>query len=180
MYMLDAELWLPVTLEDVFPFFSDARNLEAITPSFLKFEVLTPGEINMKPGALIEYRLTVRGIPLKWRTEIAEWDPPHKFVDRQLKGPYKCWQHEHTFEPCDGGTLARDRVWYDMIGGAIVHGLFVGRDVRRIFAYRQAALMRHFGACDDERSRRSAKVRVVRLPAGSYPRAGIPAAGAQR
>ena len=87
-FTLHTELWLPRPRDEIFPFFAEARNLEAITPPWLKFEVLTPAPIQMRPGALIDYRIRVHGFPIRWRTEIAEWDPPHRFVDVQLRGPY--------------------------------------------------------------------------------------------
>ena len=145
-YHFSTELWLPRPRAEVFPFFSEARNLERITPPWLRFEVLTPGPIPMRAGALIDYRITVRGIPLRWRTEIAEWDPPRRFVDVQLRGPYTLWHHTHTFEERDGGTLCGDVVRYRPRGGALVNWLFVRRDVERIFRLRQGQLREIFGA----------------------------------
>ncbi|MFO0863777.1 MAG: SRPBCC family protein [Gemmataceae bacterium] len=137
---LIVEMWLPLPIGQVFDFFSDARNLDAITPPWLHFRILTSLPIEMKPGALIDYQLRVRGLPIRWRTEITHWDPPHRFVDRQLKGPYRQWIHEHSFEEVDGGTLIRDKVDYAVPGWflePIIHALFVGPDVRKIFSYRQ-------------------------------------------
>ena len=131
--------------EDVFPFFADARNLERITPGWLGFRVLTPG-VEMGAGALIEYRLRLHGIPVRWRTRIELWEPPHRFVDRQLSGPYGIWHHTHTFEPDGaGGTLMRDVVRYTLpLGplGALAYRLFVRRDLDRIFDFRHAAVQR--------------------------------------
>lgn len=124
----------------MFPFFADARNLERITPPWLRFRILTPGPIEMRVGALIDYRLRIRGVPVRWRTRIAAWEPPHRFVDEQVRGPYRRWVHEHTFEPTDGGTLCRDRVEYAVPGGALIARLLVRPDVERIFAYRRAVL----------------------------------------
>lgn len=145
-FSLQAELWLPRPREEVFPFFAEARNLEAITPPWLNFEVLTPPPIKMQAGALIDYRIRVHGFPIRWRTEITAWQPPDHFVDVQVRGPYTLWQHTHTFAERDGGTLCRDQVRYRPRGGAIVNWLFVRRDVERIFAYRQQRLREHFGA----------------------------------
>lgn len=139
------ELWLPRSRDEVFPFFADARNLQRITPPWLKFEVLTPEPITLLPGALIDYRLKVHGLPLRWRTEISEWEPPARFVDIQLRGPYRLWHHTHTFESRDGGTLCGDVVRYRVPGGALVNALFVRRDVERIFAFRRQALLGLFG-----------------------------------
>lgn len=139
-YDLRFELWLPCRRDKVFPFFAEARNLETITPPWLKFEVLTPAPIPMRAGTLIDYRIRVHGIPLRWRTEITVWEPPHHFVDVQLRGPYRLWHHTHTFEERDGGTLCTDLVRYRPRGGALVNWLFVRRDVERIFRYRQERL----------------------------------------
>ncbi|MEA2157293.1 MAG: hypothetical protein QOE11_3433 [Solirubrobacteraceae bacterium] len=126
--------------EKVFEFFGDARNLESITPPLLRFRVLTPEPIVMAAGTLLRYRLRVHGVPVSWLTVIREWDPPHRFVDEQLEGPYALWHHTHTFEPDgDGGTLMRDVVRYALpLGplGELAHRLLVRRDVERIFDYR--------------------------------------------
>lgn len=140
--------------EDVFPFFADATNLEAITPPLLAFQVTTPRPIEMHAGTLIEYRLKVHRIPIRWRTLIEEWQPSELFVDTQLKGPYKLWHHTHTFEPLPGGrTLMGDVVRYS-IGygpvGDVAHALFVGRDVASIFDYR-AEVIAPLLAADVER-----------------------------
>lgn len=140
------EVWLPRSRSEVFPFFAEARNLEAITPPWLRFEVLTPAPIEMCAGTLIDYRIRVHGIPLRWRTEIAVWEPPYRFVDVQLRGPYTLWHHTHTFEERDGGTLCTDHVRYRPRGGALVNWLFVRRDVERIFRYRQERLKEIFGS----------------------------------
>jgi ligand-binding SRPBCC domain-containing protein len=145
-FVFTDELWLPRSREETFPFFADARNLQRITPPWLHFEVLTPGPIVLRPGALIDYRLKVHGFPLRWRTEITEWEPPQRFVDTQLRGPYRLWHHTHTFESRDGGTLCGDRVRYRVPGGRLVNTLFVRRDVERIFAYRRQVLGEVFGS----------------------------------
>lgn len=141
-----AELWLPLPPEEIFPFFSDANNLDAITPPWLHFQVVSPQLVEMRVGALIDYKLSLHGLPLRWRTLIKEWQPPHRFVDEQLRGPYRQWIHEHTFEPHDGGTLARDVVHYAVPFDFIAHPLFVRRDIERIFAFRQESLGAIFGA----------------------------------
>jgi len=147
MYELKREVWIPRTLPEVFAFFSKATNLETLTPEWLKFRVVTPEPIAMRAGALIEYRLKVRGLPIGWRTEILEWNPPYSFVDLQLKGPYKLWHHTHTFVEKDGGTLMTDVVKYDLpFGplGRIVHWLQVKRDVQSIFDYRSRRILELF------------------------------------
>ena len=143
-FLFDAELWLPRPRDEIFPFFSEARNLEALTPPWLKFEVLTPDPIVMKPGTLIDYRIRIHGIPIRWRTQITEWNPPEYFVDVQLSGHYSLWHHRHTFIERDGGTLCRDDVHYRPRGGALMNWLFVRRDVERIFQYRQQRLLELF------------------------------------
>ncbi|MCB1127348.1 MAG: SRPBCC family protein [Verrucomicrobiae bacterium] len=139
-----SELRLQRSPEEVFPFFADAANLELITPPWLHFRILTPQPIALRPGALIDYRLRVHGVPVRWRTEITVWEPPHRFVDRQLRGPYRLWEHEHTFAETPEGTLCGDRVRYAVPGGAFVHWLLVKRDVARIFAHRRKVLEQRF------------------------------------
>ena len=103
-FTLTNELWLPHQPQDVFPFFADAFNLERLTPPSLGFRVLTPPPIEMKVGTLIDYRVRLRGVPMRWQSEITAWEPPHRFVDEQRRGPYRLWIHEHTFTSQDGGT----------------------------------------------------------------------------
>ena len=143
-FTLTNELWLPHQPQDVFPFFADAFNLERLTPLSLGFQVLTPPPIEMRVGTLIDYRVRLRGIPMRWQSEITEWEPPHRFMDEQRRGPYRQWIHEHTFTSQDGGTMAKDTVRYAVLGGAIVQRLFVTSELKRIFQYRNAALKDHF------------------------------------
>jgi ligand-binding SRPBCC domain-containing protein len=145
-FTLQTGLWLPRLPTEVFAFFGEARNLEAITPPWLRFEVLTPAPIAMRAGTLIDYRIRVHGFPIRWRTEITEWQPPHRFTDVQLRGPYTLWHHTHTFTARDGGTLCGDHVRYRPRGGAWVNWLFVRRDVERIFQYREQRLRERFGS----------------------------------
>jgi hypothetical protein len=126
-------------VDEVFAFFSDARNLESITPPWLGFRTLTRGPIHIAEGTRIRYRLHVHGAPLSWTTEIRRWNPPSRFVDVQLSGPYQLWHHTHRFEPRDGGTRMIDIVRYRLPFGPIgrlVNALAVRRDVERIFDYR--------------------------------------------
>jgi ligand-binding SRPBCC domain-containing protein len=144
VHVLSRTQRLPGSPEEVFPFFGEAANLEAITPPWLRFRIVTPTPIEMRPGALIEYRLRLHGLPIRWRTEIEAWEPGVRFVDRQISGPYTLWHHTHTFEPDgDGGTLMRDTVRYALpLGplGEIAHRLFVARDLERIFDFRAQAV----------------------------------------
>ena len=138
-------LWIRRKPAEVFPFFSDARNLELLTPAWLSFQILTPLPIEMRVGTLIDYRLKLRGVPFRWQTEITEWEPPFRFVDVQKRGPFRKWVHEHRFDEWDQGTLVKDVVTYAVPGGRIVDKLFVRRDVKRIFAHRESQLRRQFG-----------------------------------
>jgi hypothetical protein len=138
-YTLHRELWVPHPVPAVFDFFSHVENLEQITPPWMRFRTLTPLPIAMRPGATIAYSLRVRGIPLRWLTEIESWNPPHEFVDVQAKGPYKLWRHTHRFSERNGGTLIADTVEYALpfgLLGRLVHRLQVARDLGRIFDYR--------------------------------------------
>ncbi len=127
-------------IDEVFAFFSKPENLERITPPWVGFRILTPPPIDLREGALIDYRIRLKGIPIRWRTEITTWNPPHGFVDTQLRGPYRRWVHTHTFREVDDGTLVGDHVDYAVPGGALIDRLFVRRDVDRIFAYRESVL----------------------------------------
>jgi ligand-binding SRPBCC domain-containing protein len=139
-----AELWLPLPPEEVFPFFSDAGNLNVITPPWLKFRVVKTSSEVMSAGVLIDYNLRVHGFPLRWQSRINVWEPPHRFVDEQLLGPYQKWVHEHTFEARDGGTLARDVVRYALPFDFLTHRWFVRSDIEKIFEYRAEALRKRF------------------------------------
>ena len=137
------EIWLPCSRDEVFQFFSDAANLETLTPPWLNFHILTPA-IELRRGALIDYRLNLYGIPLRWQSEISRWEPPHCFVDEQRRGPYRSWVHTHTFVEERGGTRVVDTVNFEVPFGWLV-GWLVMRDVRRIFAFRTATLLSRFG-----------------------------------
>ena len=151
VYRLRTSLVLPAPIDEVFAFFSDAYKLERITPPWLRFEVWPPGPGETGPGCLIDYKLRLHGIPIRWRSEIATWEPPHRFVDRQVRGPYRLWHHEHVFEPRGSGTLCQDEVHYAVPGGRLIHWLLVKRDVRRIFEYRQEQLLALFPSKPRER-----------------------------
>jgi ligand-binding SRPBCC domain-containing protein len=134
------EQFIPLDVDTVFAFFSDAHNLETITPPWMRFRVRTPKPITIQAGTLIDYTLRVRGVPMRWRSEITVWNPPHRFVDVQVSGPYRTWVHTHTFEPVEGGTLVRDEVEYETPGGSLIDRLIVRPDIEKIFAYRQERL----------------------------------------
>ena len=128
---------------ELFPFFADARNLEAITPPLLRFRVITPDPIEMRVGTLIQYRLRLHGMAVSWLTSIQAWDPPDRFIDVQVRGPYALWHHTHTFEAVPDGTLMRDTVRY-AIGfgplGELARRALVERDLQAIFDYRAEAV----------------------------------------
>jgi ligand-binding SRPBCC domain-containing protein len=143
VYRLERTQLVPLERSRVFAFFEDATNLERITPPFLGFRILSPLPITMGEGTLIDYRIRLFGLPIRWRTRIDAYEPPFRFVDRQLEGPYRFWHHTHLFEEHDDGTLITDRVDYD-IGfgpiGVLARGLFVRRTLESIFDYRQGAI----------------------------------------
>ena len=138
------ELWLPRPRDEVFAFFADAANLDAITPPWVHFQTVTPAPIEMRPGTLIDHKLRIHGFPIRWRSRITVWEPPGRFVDEQVRGPYRLWRHEHIFTERDGGTLVQDRVQYAVAFDFLVHKLFVERDVAKIFAHRTETLRRRF------------------------------------
>lgn len=132
-------------LADTFAFFSDAANLERLTPPWLNFRIMTPQPIAMHAGAEIDYRIVLYGIPIPWKTRIDVWEPGVRFVDRQLSGPYRWWHHEHRFEAVRGGTRVIDHVEY-LPRARWLSGWKVRRDVEKIFAYRQERLPELFGS----------------------------------
>jgi ligand-binding SRPBCC domain-containing protein len=145
VHVLARERLVPAPIERAFEFFSDAFKLELVTPPSLRFRLLTPGPIEVAEGTLLDYRLRLHGIPIRWRTLIETWEPPVRFVDRQLEGPYELWEHTHTFAPVDGGTVVGDVVRYSIpLGplGELAHRAFVRRDLERIFDYRHEAIER--------------------------------------
>jgi ligand-binding SRPBCC domain-containing protein len=144
-FSIDRSIFLPRPIDEVFPFFSDAHNLERLTPPFLKFHVVTPSPIAMAPGTHIRYKLSLRGLPISWESEITAWEPPHRFIDEQLHGPYRLWKHEHRFSERNGGTQVSDHVDYAVWGGSLINALFVAPDVRKIFDYRTRVLETMFG-----------------------------------
>ncbi len=145
LHVLERTQRLALPPETVFPFFADASNLERITPPWLGFSVVMPEPIEMRAGTLIDYRLKLYGIGLTWHTEIALWDPPRRFVDVQLSGPYRVWHHTHLFTPDGDGTIMRDVVRYGLpLGplGELIRVLVVRRDLERIFDFRQKEVAR--------------------------------------
>jgi len=146
--MLNREQWLSRPIDEIFKFFSRPENLQGITPPWLDFRMVESPRI-LQAGSLIHYRLRWHWMAIRWTTEISEWDPPRRFVDRALSSPYALWNHEHIFEGQAGGTMMRDRVTYalPMAGiGRFAHWAWVKRDVERIFDFRAEAMRRLFPA----------------------------------
>lgn len=149
-HLLQRSQRVPVSPDLAFDFYSDELNLEPMTPPWLHFQVTTPGPIRMGAGTLLDYRLRLHGVPIRWQTRIETWEPPLRFTDAQLRGPYAIWHHTHEFEPDgEGGCTMRDIVRYAMpFGplGEVAHRLFVRRDLERIFDFRRDAFAAHFQA----------------------------------
>jgi len=143
-FRLETELLINKPIEEVFDFFSNAENLEYLTPKNLHFSILTPRPIEMKKGLLIDYKLKLYGLGFKWQTEISEWSPKSSFVDQQKKGPYTYWIHRHLFEPRGNSTLVKDEVNYAVFGGGLVDKLFIQRELRAIFSFRASQMLKHF------------------------------------
>lgn len=147
IYELTSELVVAKPIETVFAFFARPENLQWITPPWVRFAIVTPRPIPMHPGSVIDYTLRIRKVPARWTTVITDYDPPHGFVDLQLRGPYAYWHHTHTFVAEGNNTIVRDHVRYAMpFGplGRLVHSFMVRNDVQKIFDYRAQAIARHF------------------------------------
>ncbi|MGD9347918.1 MAG: SRPBCC family protein [Candidatus Aminicenantes bacterium] len=147
-HILERETFIPSSIDEVFDFFSRAENLNRITPPWLHFKIRTDTPIHMEKGTFIDYGLRLKGLPVRWRSQITGWDPPLSFEDTQIKGPYKTWIHHHRFRRENGGTVMRDSVEYVVPGGILeplIH-FFVRRDLERIFDYRECSLIKIFTA----------------------------------
>ncbi|MFT7669803.1 MAG: ligand-binding SRPBCC domain-containing protein [Planctomycetota bacterium] len=140
IFSLEREQTVRRSLKEVFGFFSDPRNLEALTPSWLSFRVLESSSAEIEEGTTIDYSLRLHGISIRWKSRISSWNPPFEFVDEQVIGPYRSWVHRHSFSETDHGVLVRDRVDYSVLGGAFINRLFVRRDLERIFDQRMKSL----------------------------------------
>ncbi|WP_405223504.1 SRPBCC family protein [Lentisalinibacter sediminis] len=141
-HRLETQTWFRLPVADVFPFFTDVENLERITPPELGFRIVTPTPVEIEQGTLFEYRLRLWGVPFGWHSRISVWDPPHRFADEQLRGPYHTWFHEHVFEAAQGGTRMTDRVTYRLPGHPLAGPLLplVRRQLERIFRFRAATI----------------------------------------
>jgi ligand-binding SRPBCC domain-containing protein len=142
-YILERTQVIERSRSETFAFFSDAFNLERITPTFLRFHILTPRPVVMQAGTILEYELSMLGVRFHWKTLIEKWTPELSFVDVQLTGPYSLWRHTHTFEElAEDRTLVRDHVEYRVplsILGRVAHAIFVKYSLKKIFDYRAAA-----------------------------------------
>lgn len=146
-YLYETHIKVKAPVEEVFKFFSEAANLEKITPPWLQFKILSPQPIKMSIGTLIDYRLSLHGLPINWKTKITMWEPPYRFVDEQLKGPYKQWIHEHSFREDPDGCLISDKVNYQISGWIfppLINTLFVRKDIEKIFSYRKKLILAYF------------------------------------
>jgi ligand-binding SRPBCC domain-containing protein len=141
IHLLERSQRVEVPVERAFSFYADAANLEPLTPPWLHFHLLTQQPLTLESGALLDYRLRLHGFPIRWQTRIESWEPPHRFLDTQARGPYALWEHSHEFEPADeAATIIHDRVRYAIpLGplGDLAHRFFVRRDLERIFDYRR-------------------------------------------
>lgn len=144
MRKFESQLWLPQPRDKVFAFFSDAQNLDLITPPWLHFRTITPGSCEMRLDTIIDHRLRIHGVSLRWRSKVTVWDPPARFVDEQLRGPYRLWIHEHRFEEQNGGTVVHDHVRYAVLFDLLLHRLLIRPGIERIFAYREKKLREIF------------------------------------
>jgi ligand-binding SRPBCC domain-containing protein len=139
-HILERQQVVPLPRSEVFRFFADPRNLEAITPDFLRFRILPPVPSTLQVDSRIDYRLSLFGVPFRWRTRIAAWHPGERFVDVQERGPYALWLHTHAFRDVEGGTQVSDRVEYALplgVIGEVAHPLMVSRTLARIFDHRR-------------------------------------------
>ena len=146
-YELNIKQFIPEPIEEVFSFFSKPENLKKITPKQLYFTINTPSPIPMKLGQIIDYTIKIKGIPVRWRSLISSYDPPHSFIDEQVKGPYSLWHHTHRFKEENGGTVIFDYVKYKIpfgLVGRIANFIWISKDLKRIFNYRKKIIAEIF------------------------------------
>ena len=139
-FALEREQLVPGQATELFEFFENPENLTVLTPPQLQFRVIESSTPVISQGTVTDYAFKFCGFPLKWTSLISMWNPPFEFVDEQVRGPYRSWVHQHAFEQTDAGVRIRDRVTYRVLGGALVNGLFVRRELNRIFDYRKESL----------------------------------------
>ncbi len=142
-HILEFRVWLPRPREEVFPFFAEPRNLARLDPPWLRLTLLSAPPDPLEAGAVFDFRIRWLGIPFRWRALIREYDPPYRFVDVQVRGPYARWEHRHLFRAEKGGTWVEDRITYRLpLGplGRLLHTLWVGRQLAAVFAHRRRRL----------------------------------------
>jgi ligand-binding SRPBCC domain-containing protein len=147
-YELTDHFIVAADIDRTWAFFSSADNLPAITPPWLRFQILTPTPIVLGPDSVLDYRIRVMGLPVRWRTRIIDWSPPRQFIDLQIRGPYTLWHHQHTFAPVSEGVECKDRVIYRTAGkglGRLVQGMFVRRQLLDIFRFRRKVIAERLG-----------------------------------
>lgn len=148
IYELRKQVLVPAPLEDVFSFFSKAENLNLITPPWLHFKILTPSPIKMEENASIDYSIKIFGFGMAWKSKITVWQPPHRFTDLQMKGPYRHWEHTHIFEEKEGNTYMEDVVRYAAPGfvlSPLLHFFFIRPRLEKIFVFRETSILEYFG-----------------------------------
>jgi ligand-binding SRPBCC domain-containing protein len=150
IYQIREEVELAASMDEAWDFISSPENLKEITPDYMGFVISTPGlPGKIYPGLMISYKVRpLLGIPMTWLTEITHVVEPYYFVDEQRKGPYALWHHEHRLAPTDKGVLMTDLVTYRLPAGplgTLAHSLFVRKQLKGIFHYREQALDRRFG-----------------------------------
>ena len=159
MHSLKREATVPGTLASVFEFFNRPENLEQLTPGHLKFDMLTPSPVTMHNGAVFDYTIGLFGLPMRWTSIITNYDPPHQFVDIQLKGPYAYWHHKHGFESCSAGVRVTDDIHYEigysLLGRGVLRPI-VQRQLESIFDFRAQAIDRIFRRSDVAQSEQNA------------------------
>lgn len=143
MPVLHREQFIAKPLREVFAFFERPENLARITPPWMSFVTLTPSPVRMAEGSQIDYAIRLLGFRVRWTSVITAYEPPHRFEDKQLKGPYKSWVHRHEFMEKEGGTLVIDHVAYDVgygIFGWLIDWLYVRWSLNKIFDFREQTI----------------------------------------
>ena len=147
MYNIKFSQFIPQPIDKVFAFFARPENLECITPKNLKFSIKTLSPIRMETGQIIDYNIKIKGFPLRWRSLISSYDPPYRFIDEQIRGPYSKWHHTHTFTKENGGTKIDDQIEYSLpfgLLGRITHSIWIKKDLEKIFEYRSKTIEKVF------------------------------------
>ncbi|WP_417592002.1 SRPBCC family protein [Owenweeksia hongkongensis] len=148
-FQLRTEQQVNASLEEVWDFISSPKNLKEITPDHMGFEITNQASGNMYPGMIISYKVSpLLGIKMNWVTEITHVKDMEYFVDEQRIGPYTMWHHEHHLEENEHGVLMKDIVTYQPPFGKLgnlANSLFIKKQLKEIFDYREEAVNRYFG-----------------------------------